>query len=228
MIIAVIPARGGSKRIPGKNIRPFAGKPIIAWSIEAARDSGLFDRVIVSTDDEKIAEVAREWGAEAPFVRPAALSDDMTGTMPVVLHAAEWMAEHDRPADYVCCIYATAPFVTSEALRRGFETIKKSGAAFALAVTSFSFPVQRAFSITPQGQLAPMDAEAIEKRSQDLEEAWHDAGQFFWALPPALADGLRGALRDAVPVRLPRHEVQDIDTEEDWQRAEAMFRAQRL
>lgn len=227
MIIAVIPARGGSKRIPGKNIRNFGGKPIIAWSIEAALESGLFDRVIVSTDDGKIAEVARAWGAETPFVRPKVISDDMTGTNAVIHHAIEWFAAHDQPVDYVCCLYATAPFVEASMLRRGYETLRSSGGAFALSVTSFAFPIQRALRITAQGRLEPMISETVMTRSQDLEEAWHDAGQFYWGRADVFSWEAAERMRDAVPVIVPRYRVQDIDTEEDWQRAELMFEALR-
>ncbi|PKQ06463.1 MAG: pseudaminic acid cytidylyltransferase [Alphaproteobacteria bacterium HGW-Alphaproteobacteria-12] len=225
MIAAIIPARGGSKRIPGKNIRPFCGKPIIAWSIEAARQSGLFDHIIVSTDDEKIAGVARAHGADTPFMRPAGLSGDMTATMPVVHHAVEWIEANIGPLDYACCLYATAPLASGETLRRGFEAMKQAGADFAMSVTSFPFPIQRALRITPEGRLQPFDPASLMARSQDLEAAWHDAGQFYWGTPAAFGDPLQDLIARAVPVRLPRHLVQDIDTPEDWIRAEYMFRA---
>ncbi|MEQ8268857.1 MAG: pseudaminic acid cytidylyltransferase [Parvibaculum sp.] len=228
MITAIIPARGGSKRIPSKNIRAFAGKPIIGWSIEAAKASGIFDRIIVSTDDGKIADVARQFGADVPFVRPAALSDDQTGTLPVIYHAAKWLSEQGISVDLVCCIYATAPFVEPQALAQGLKAMKETGADFALAVTSFPFPIQRALRITAAGRLEPIDRQTILARSQDLEETWHDAGQFFWSKPNVLLDDLASLLQRAVPLRLPRHLVQDIDTEEDWTRAELMFRAMRL
>lgn len=225
MIVAIIPARGGSKRIPGKNIRSFAGKPIIAWSIEAAKESGVFDRIIVSTDDEKIADVAREFGAETPFTRPRELSGDMTGTAPVIRHATDWVAAHDRPVDYVCCLYATAPFVDAQALRRGFDTIREAGTDFALCVTSYPFPIQRALRMIGGTRVEPINPEAMTARSQDLEEAWHDAGQFYWGKPNAFSGDIVATLRNAAPIVLPRHLVQDIDTEEDWLRAELMFHA---
>jgi pseudaminic acid cytidylyltransferase len=224
MIVAVIPARGGSKRIPRKNIREFCGKPMIAWSIAAARESGLFDRIIVSTDDEEIAEVARQSGADTPFVRPEELSDDMTGTTPVIRHAVDWVEANDGPVEYVCCLYATAPFVDGETLRRGFGEIRAAGTDFALAVTTFSFPIQRALRIAPSGLLEPLSPGSIKSRSQDLEETWHDAGHFFWTTPGALSADIAELLSRAAPVRIPRHLVQDIDTEEDWTRAELMFR----
>ena len=225
MRLAVIPARGGSKRIPGKNVRPFAGKPIIAWSIDAARASGLFDRIVVSTDDEKIAEVARKWGAATPFLRPAELADDITGTDAVTRHAIDWIAMHEGPVDVACCLYATAPFIDAKTLRRGLEKLQAEGAAFAMSVTTFPFPIQRALRITAAGRLEPVNPESIMARSQDLEEAWHDAGQFYWGRPSIFALSAAARLAAAVPVRLPRYRVQDIDTEEDWRRAELMFEA---
>lgn len=225
MKIAVIPARGGSKRIPRKNIRPFLGEPIITYSIRAALETDLFDHVVVSTDDEEIAKVARAAGAETPFLRPADLSDDQTGTLPVIHHTAAWITAQMTAPDYVCCIYATAPFVTAGALRDGYERLYEAKADFALAVTQFPFPIQRALRITKAGLLQPIDAKAIAMRSQDLEEAWHDAGQFFWAKPSCLKDDIASLLSRAVPVPLPPHMVQDIDTLDDWRRAELMFKA---
>lgn len=223
--LCVIPARGGSKRIPRKNLKDFRGKPIIAWSIEAALESGCFDRVVVSTDDEEIASVAVACGAEAPFRRPAELSDDHTGTGPVVAHAADACALRD--ADLACCIYATAPFVTAEDLQRGREVLEQAGAEYAFSVTSYAFPIQRAVRLTGEGRVEMFDPDRFETRSQDLEEAWHDAGQFYWGRARAWRAGTPLFSRDAAPVPLPRHRVQDIDTLEDWTRAELMFRAAR-
>ncbi|MCU0974239.1 MAG: pseudaminic acid cytidylyltransferase [Burkholderiales bacterium] len=227
MKIAVIPARGGSKRIPRKNIRPFAGRPIIAWSIGAALESGLFDRVVVSTDDEEIAEVSRRHGAETPFVRPRDLADDYTGTNAVVKHAIEWLSEEGTPAEYACCIYATAPFVQPRYLREGFDKLVASGSSFAFSVTSYVFPIQRALRVTADNRVEAIWPESIFKRSQDLEEAYHDAGQFYWGRAEAFLDDLVTFSRASVPVVLPRHLVQDIDTLEDWVRAELMFSALR-
>lgn len=226
MRMAVIPARGGSKRIPRKNIRPFCGRPMIAWSIEAAMESGCFERVIVSTDDEDIAAVARGNGAEVPFMRPAALADDHTGTSPVIAHAIAAMeAAGGEPVEAACCIYATAPFVRAEDLRRGLAALHDTGADFAFSVTSYAFPIQRAIRITDEGRVAMFQPEHGGTRSQDLEEAWHDAGQFYWGRPSAWTSGAAIFGPGSVPVRLPRHRVQDIDTVEDWERAEWMFRA---
>lgn len=223
MRLAVIPARGGSKRIPRKNIKPFCGKPMIAWSIEATRLSGCFDRIIVTTDDDEIARVARDHGAEVPFMRPAALSDDHTGTIPVVAHAIEWMNQHASPVELVCCIYATAPFVQAEDLRRGFNVLQQSGADYAFSITSYAFPIQRAIRITADQRVEMFNPEHVITRSQDLEEAFHDAGQFYWGRATAWLAAKPMFSHDAAPVLLPRHRVQDIDTAEDWSRAEVMF-----
>lgn len=227
MRLAVIPARGGSKRIARKNVRPFAGKPIIAYSIEAARASALFDRVIVSTDDDEIARVARDCGAETPFVRPRELSDDHTGTNAVVRHAISWFGEHGALPQHVCCIYATAPFVQPRYLCEGFERLVASGKSFAFSVTSFAFPIQRALRIDADGCVQPIWPENVARRSQDLEETYHDAGQFYWGTARAFLDDVVLYSAASAPVVLPRHLVQDIDTEEDWIRAELMFRALR-
>lgn len=225
MRLAVIPARGGSKRIPRKNIKPFCGKPMITWSIEAARLSGCFDRIIVSTDDAEIADVARAQGAEVPFTRPPELSDDHTGTIPVIAHAIDWMNHNVGSVDFACCIYATAPFVQPEDLRRGFDLMQKSGADYAFSVTSYAFPIQRAIRITAEQRIEMFNPEYFNTRSQDLEEAFHDAGQFYWGCAAAWLVGKPLFSHDAAPVPLPRHRVQDIDTPEDWERAEWLFKA---
>ncbi len=221
----MIPARGGSKRIARKNVRAFAGKPIIAHSIDAARESNLFDRIVVSTDDEEIARVARDCGAETPFVRPAELSDDYTGTNAVVRHAISWFGACGALPQHVCCLYATAPFVQPRHLREGYERLVASGKSFAFAVTSYAFPIQRALRIDADGCVQPIWPENIARRSQDLEETYHDAGQFYWGTARAFLDEVVLYSAASVPVILPRHLVQDIDTEEDWVRAELMFGA---
>lgn len=225
MNVAIIPARGGSKRIPRKNVKDFCGKPMIAWSIEAAKASGCFDKIIVSTDDPEIADIARQFGAEIPFMRPAALSDDYTGTIPVIRHAVEWLNQNDAPVDFACCIYATAPFILPEYLKQGLQLIKNSGSSYAFSVTSYAFPIQRAVRITKNGRVAMFNPEHFQTRSQDLEEAWHDAGQFYWGTADAWCEERAIFGEDSLPVRLPRHRVQDIDTAEDWNRAEWLFRA---
>ncbi|WP_114334062.1 pseudaminic acid cytidylyltransferase [Marinobacter litoralis] len=223
--VAIIPARGGSKRIPRKNIKEFCGKPMIAWSIDAALESGCFDRVIVSTDDEEIAAVARQHGAETPFMRPAQLSDDYTGTIPVIRHAVEWLADNGCAVSQACCIYATAPFVSPEDLNRGQQLLESEVCSYAFSVTSYAFPIQRAIRITGSGRVAMFNPEHFQTRSQDLEEAWHDAGQFYWGTAQAWKEERLIFSEDAAPVTLPRHRVQDIDTPEDWVRAEWLFKA---
>ena len=225
MNVAIIPARGGSKRIPRKNIRPFEGKPIIAYSIEAALATGLFERVIVSTDDREIASVAESFGAEVPFLRPAEIADDMTGTAPVVKHAVAALQASGDEITCACCIYATAPFVRASDLITAYETlIATPEKAFAFSVTSFAFPVQRALAIR-DGGLTVLYPEFSQVRSQDLEEAYHDAGQFYWGRANAWVVETPLFSHASIPVVLPRHRVQDIDTLEDWTRAEHMFRA---
>jgi N-acylneuraminate cytidylyltransferase len=225
MKLAVIPARGGSKRIPRKNIKLFCGKPIIEWSIEAAQQSGCFDQVVVSTDDAEIAEVARQCGAQVPFMRPADLSDDQTGTTPVVAHAIGWFSAQGKQPEQVCCLYATAPFVSPDDLRRGLDVLTKTGSDYAFSVASFAFPIQRAIRINEASRVEMFNPEYFNTRSQDLEEAFHDAGQFYWGRADAWAQGRMIFSPAATPVLLPRHRVQDIDTLEDWIRAEWMFKA---
>jgi pseudaminic acid cytidylyltransferase len=225
MNLAIIPARGGSKRIPGKNIKEFAGKPLIAYSIEVAIKSGLFDKILVSTDSQEVANIALGLGVEVPFMRPAELSNDIVGTRPVSNHAIEYCIEHFFKPEFCCCIYATAPFLQVEYLQQGLGSLKtEKEKAFAFAVTSFPFPVQRALSINEQG-INPMFAEQIGKRSQDLEEAFHDAGQFYWGRTDDYLSAKRIFSNNSLPIVLPRHLVQDIDTPEDWQRAELMYQA---
>ncbi|WP_339532796.1 pseudaminic acid cytidylyltransferase [Pseudomonas mucidolens] len=225
MRLAVIPARGGSKRIPRKNIKTFCGKPMIAWSIHAALQSGCFDKVIVSTDDEEIAQIAREYGASVPFMRPANLSDDYTGTIPVIQQAIEWCQENGFDAQQVCCLYATAPFVSPDDLRRGLGVLEQSGSQYAFSVTSYAFPIQRAIRLTGAGRVEMFNAEHFCTRSQDLEEGYHDAGQFYWGLASAWLSGKIIFSPESSAVLLPRYRVQDIDTPEDWIRAEWLFKA---
>lgn len=223
--VAIIPARGGSKRLPGKNIREFCGKPMIAWSIEAAKASGCFDRIVVSTDDPEVAAVAEAWGGEVPFLRPEELADDYTGTSPVVRHGLQWLIDHGQPADLVCCLYATAPFVLPEDLLKGLALLTEYGACYAFSVTTFPYPIQRALRITRSGGITMVSPEYSGARSQDLEEAWHDAGQFYWGTANAWLGRLPVFGEQSVPVCLPRYRVQDIDTPEDWERAQWLFRA---
>lgn len=220
MSLCIIPARGGSKRIPRKNIALFHGRPMIGWSIDAARTSGLFDRIIVSTDDPEIAEVARAEGAEVPFLRPADLSGDLTPTVDVIAHAVQ--AAEMKPETPVCCLYATAPFVRAGDLATGLALLQ-AGGTYAMAVTRFAYPIQRALRRGADGAVSMIEPGLMQTRSQDLEEAWHDAGQFYWARAatwaartPVFGPGARG-------VALPSWRVVDIDTPEDWARAEVLF-----
>ncbi|MFW2307808.1 pseudaminic acid cytidylyltransferase [Aliarcobacter butzleri] len=222
--VAIIPARGGSKRIPKKNIKNFHGKPLIAYSIEVALKSKLFDKVIVSTDDEEIAEIAKEFGAEVPFLRPKELSDDFTGTGAVINHAINFLKEQGENIDFVCTIYATAPLLNEKYLIEGFTKLKNSNAKNAFSCTSMPFPIQRTFKITKDERCEMFWPENFAKRSQDLEEAFQDAGQFYWTNLNIKSDEIIFS-KDSIPIILPRYLVQDIDTLEDWQRAEFMYKA---
>lgn len=223
----MIPARGGSKRIPRKNVREFCGRPLIAYSIAAALDSGAFDRVLVSTEDEEIGTVARSYGAEVPFLRPAQLADDHTPSMSVVKHAIERLRFAGAEVTYACQVYPTAPLLAPELLAEGFRRLVESGASFALGVTSFPFPIQRALRIGDAFRIEAFWPEFAAARSQDLEPAFHDAGQFCWGTAEAFEE-LRPVYSDSTAaVRIPRHLVQDIDTEEDWRRVELMYRTMR-
>ena len=225
MRLAVIPARGGSKRIPRKNIKDFCGKPVIAWSIEAANASGLFDRIIVSTDDAEIAEVSKQWGAEVPFKRPDELANDYAGTTEVIAHATQWALEQGSDVDAVCCVYATAPFIQVADLKRGWEALDSGDWAYAFTATDFAAPIFRAFKQTAGGGIEMFFPEHFSTRSQDLPRALHDAGQFYWGRSSAWIEGKRVFDRTSIPIIIPRWRVQDIDTEEDWLRAELMLRA---
>jgi N-acylneuraminate cytidylyltransferase len=220
--VAIIPARGGSKRIPRKNVRHFAGKPMIAHSIQTAISSGLFERVLVSTDDEEIAHVARSFGAEVPFVRPVHLADDRTGTSEVVAHAIGWLVEHGVKPSAVCCIYATAPFMLQEDLQRALTLLETADWQFVFAATSYAAPIFRSFRRLPGGGLEMFFPEHFNTRSQDLPQALHDAAQFYWGRPQAWLAGLRVFDRHSSVIEIPSWRVQDIDTEEDWARAERL------
>lgn len=222
--IAIIPARGGSKRIPRKNIKDFFGKPLIAYSIEVAIDSNLFDKVIVSTDDEEIARVAKSYGAEIPFIRPKELSDDFSGTDTVINHAIEHLKNEGEEFDYVCTIYATAPLLEKEYLIKAYDAIKNKSVKYAFSCTSMPFPIQRTFKITQDRRCEMFWPENYMSRSQDLEEAYQDAGQFYWNNINIQSNEIMFG-KDSIPIIMPRHLVQDIDTLEDWNRAEFMYKA---
>jgi pseudaminic acid cytidylyltransferase len=226
--IAIIPARGGSKRIPKKNIRPFCGKPIIARSIEAAFESELFDLVIVSTDCQEIAELARNYGAEVPFTRPDELSDDLATTRVVVNHTINWVTNNLGKVEYACCLYATAPFVTARVIRQSFAQMLEVGTDFCFTVTSYPSPIQRALFMNDSGHVEMFTPQNLQSRSQDLVEAYHDAGQFYWGKAEAFLRGDIMYSNHATPFIVPRYQVQDIDTEEDWVFAERIFLAGRM
>jgi len=222
--VAIIPARGGSKRIPGKNGKLFVGKPIITYSIDVAKRSNLFERVIVSTDSNEIAEIAEKYGAEVPFVRPDYLSDDYTVTDDVFLHALSWLKENDKSFEYACCIYATCPFLQVKYLKLGLETLKKEKSTSAFSVTTFPYPIFRALKINNNDRLEMIWHEHLKTRSQDLPEVFHDAGQFYWVRVDKYLEKKLIMSDDAFPVVIPRSLVQDIDTIEDWEYAEDMYR----
>ena len=223
MNIAIIPARGGSKRIPRKNIREFAGKPMIAYAITAAKQAGLFQHVIVSTDDQHIAGQAEEWGAEIPFMRPEGLADEYTATVPVIAHAITECKAQGESANYVCCIYPAVPFLEVDDLLNAFQLLQQQQAEFCLAVTEFPSAVQRALKRDQHGKLEPFHAEYELTRTQDLEPAYFDAGQFYWGK----ADGwLRNPNihSQGIGYVIPNWRVVDIDTYADWTRAELMYK----
>ena len=223
MKIAIIPARGGSKRIPGKNIKLFHGKPMIAYSIEAAKKSGCFDKIIVSTDDHEIADIARRYGAEVPFIRPAEIADDHATTMDVIQHAIGWCESQNITVDLLCCIYATAPFISSNDLSAGLEAVSERNIDYAFSATSFAFPIQRAISLSENGSVKMFQPEHLNTRSQDLQEAFHDAGQFYWGKVSAFKVGKPFFSLSSKAVLIPRKRVQDVDTLEDWELAEALY-----
>lgn len=220
MKIAVIPARGGSKRIPRKNIRPFCGKPMIAWSIDAAKEFGEFAHVLVSTDDPEIAEIAVALGAEVPFMRPAVLANDHAGTTEVIAHATLWARQQGWPVSAVCCIYATAPFVAVGDIRHGLQELNAGSWDYTFSATDFPAPIFRAFKQRPDGGVEMFFPEHFLTRSQDLPAALHDAAQFYWGRPSSWIEGRRIFGPRSVPIQVPRWRVQDIDNEEDWVRAE--------
>lgn len=219
---AVIPARGGSKRIPRKNIKEFHGKPIIAYSIETAIESKLFKEVIVSTDDSEIAEIAEGYGALAPFSRPDSLSDDYASSFDVISHSVQWLIDNNRSPTHVCCIYPTAPFLKKEYLHEGFTLLLNERLDFVFSVTSFPYPIQRALRVD-NGLVAMKDPSFLLARSQDLEEFYHDAGQFYFGSSDAFLN--RSSIFEAQTgsIKLPRETVHDIDNPEDWEIAEKIF-----
>jgi len=226
MKLAVIPARGGSKRIPRKNIKAFAGQPMIAYAIGAARASGVFDRIIVSTDDAEIAETAAQQGAEVPFMRAPELSDDHAGTVPVIADAIRRCGELGWNAELVCCIYPGVPLLQPQDLRDALALLDDPAAAYAFTVSPFPAAVQRALKRGPGGAMAPFFPQHVQTRSQDLETGYYDAGQFYWGRSAAWLSG-QSPHQDGRGLVIPAWRAIDIDTPEDWERAELAFRAAR-
>ena len=223
MNVAVIPARGWSKRIPKKNIKKFRGKPMIAYSIEAAIKTDIFDDIIVSTDSQEIAEISKKYGARVPFIRPDKLSDDFTTSSAVMAHATRWLQENYSALNLVCCIYATAPFIHKEDLLNAYEIFKTDNWSYVFSATTFPFPIQRAIKRLDNGGITMFQPECHESRSQDLEEGFHDAGQFYFGKPDAWITREKVFQNNSEIVVLPRWRVQDIDTIEDWENTEKLF-----
>lgn len=225
MNIAIIPARGGSKRIPRKNIKPFAGNPIIYYPINAALDSGLFDSVMVSTDDHEIADIATSFGAEVPFFRSKELSGDHIATAPVIVDTLLHLKQNGINPKYFCCIYPTAAFIKTEYLKKGYHLVKQDQVDTAIAVTTFPSPIFRALRLNPEGYVKMFWKEHLNTRSQDLPTAYMDAGQFYWGKSGQFLIEKDLYSEKAKPVILPRYLVHDIDTLEDWETAEQIFTA---
>lgn len=221
MNICVIPARGGSKRIPRKNIKMFQGKPIIAWSIATAQSSGLFAHVVVSTDDEEIAETARSLGAETPFMRPVELADDMAGTVPAIAHAVRACEELGWVADNFCCIYPCAPFIREDDLLTGLKILEESGKDYVYPVVEYAHPVQRAMLRSELGEMSFLNPECELARTQDLPKTYHDAGQFYWGTSSAWK-ALKRMHSGGIGLVIPHWRSVDIDSADDWQRAELL------
>lgn len=220
--LAIIPARGGSKRIPKKNIKDFLGKPIIAYSIEVALGSQLFDEVMVSTDDEEIASIATQYGANVPFTRTEKTSNDYATTMDVLNEVTtQYRDKFNMTFDYICCIYATAPLIKAEHLREGFKLLSEKKYSSVYPVVPFSYPVLRGVKINEQGRTEMMWKEYMNSRSQDLEPVYHDAGQWYWYRPSEINNSL--FTNNTASIILNEEEVQDIDNSTDWKLAEMKY-----
>jgi pseudaminic acid cytidylyltransferase len=224
MTVCVIPARGGSKRIPRKNIKDFNGKPMIQWSIEAANTSNIFDNIIVSTDDDEIAEIAKGLGADVPFIRPKELSDDYTNTTDVIAHATQWAMNEGIDVSIVCCLYATSPFVLPADLQEAHRIITSENWQYVFSVSEFSSPIFRSFEQLESRGIKMFYPQHFETRSQDLPQALFDAGMFYMGRSEAWLQNLRVFDEHSFPFKIPAWRVQDIDTTEDWLRAEVMYK----
>lgn len=222
--IAIIPARGGSKRIPRKNIKAFCGKPIIAYSIEAALNSGIFDTVMVSTDDEEIASIAKEYGADVPFLRSEKNSDDFASTLDVIEEVIEIYKSEGSAFDNCCCIYPTAPFISDEKLKQAQELFLKGKLDCVFPVLEYNFPIQRAVKRDKNGKTVMFQPEFLRSRSQDLEKSYHDAGQFYFFNIESILDQRKFWTDNSGSIVLDAMSGQDIDTNEDWEIAEFKYR----
>lgn len=220
--LAIITARGGSKRIPRKNIRPFLGKPILAYSIEAALQSGLFSEVMVSTDDSEIALIAEQYGAKVPFFRSAETSDDYSTTADVLLEVLDAYAQQGKYFAHACCLYPTAPFVTAEKLQTAFHKLTEQDADSVIPITAFSFPIWRSFKLDGE-KISYNWEEFAPKRSQDLPKAYHDCGQFYFFHTERFLASKKLVTGNTLGIEMPETEVQDIDTVEDWKIAEIKY-----
>jgi pseudaminic acid cytidylyltransferase len=223
MKIAVIPARGGSKRIPRKNVKVFCGKPMIAWSIKAAKAAGIFDHIFVSTDDDEIANISLAYGAAIPFMRPLELSDDFAGTTAVVGHAVQWAIGHGIDVTAACCIYATAPLIQVEDIKKGYEIFKEGHWDYVFSASRIDSQVIRSFTINEQHEVEMLFPQYFTTRTQDLPELMQDAAQFYWGKPSAWINNKRIFSAHSTCFPIPSWRVQDIDNQNDWAKAEIIF-----
>lgn len=223
MKYCIIPARGGSKRIPKKNIKNFCGKPIIAWSIEIAKKSNFFDKIIVSTDNQDIANLAKKLGVEVPFKRPKKIANDFAPTSDVIKHAINWYIKIDQKPEYVCCLYPTAPFLKISDLKYGLKLLKLNEYDYVFSATNFAYPIQRSFILNKNKKVNMTYPKYYYSRSQDLKETFHDAGQFYWGTTATWLKKKKIIGKNSFPVMIPRNRALDIDTIEDWFIAERMF-----
>ena len=223
--MAIIPARGGSKRIPKKNIKEFCGKPIIVWSIEAALNSDCFEKIIVSTDDKEISNIAKKYGATVPFIRPKELSDDFTTATSVINHAVKWLNEKYQIINYVCSIHATAPLIRSTDIKKGLCKLVQLNCDYVFPVTKYPFPIQRALTYGVNNKIHMINQKYLTTRSQDLEQTFYDAGQFWWGKSQSWLAKKEVYLSNSYCLELPNYRVQDIDTLDDWQKTEILFKA---
>ena len=223
MIIAIIPARIGSKRIKYKNIKKFQKKPIIYWSIKVAKDSGVFDKIIVSTDSPKIAKIARKYGAETPFLRPKNLSNDYANTDKVIQHAVSWLCKKKNKLKYICCIYPTAPFLTKKVIRKGLNLLIKKKKLFTFTVTPFQHPIERALKINKNLEVTPISKNNEKKRSQKFKTLYHDIGQMYWGTYDAFLKNKKIFSHNSAVIKVPGYLAHDINTIDEWKKAELVY-----